>query len=160
MNKLITLMLFVSLIACKNQQNVEIAKLPVSVESIKSEVSFALETFDKAYTESDNETFQSFLHKDIIVYGTDPSEIWPYDVFKNHIPETTKQNLPKLTLKNLNAIHVNNEGNTAYVVRELEWKPILANSIRQTIWLEKSESDWKVKMISLAHLLPNNTDQQ
>lgn len=155
MNKVFLFFIFVVLSACQNQQNAPALPVKNIVETSIAEVKTTLDAFGKAYGDNDNEAFQAFLHKDIIVYGTDPSEAWPYDVFKNHIPETTKQNLPKLTLKNLNSIHISNDGSTACIIREVEWKPIFENSLRQTIMMEKIDGSWKVKMISLAHLLPN-----
>lgn len=75
MNKLIFLLLFICLISCKNQQSAKVLQPKLSVEETKTEINTALDAFDRAYAENNDAAFQSFLHKDIIVYGTDPNEV-------------------------------------------------------------------------------------
>jgi hypothetical protein len=118
-------------------------------------VTDALALWDKAYKEDNDEVFKNFLSKDIIVYGTDPSEAWAYDVFKNHIPDTKAQGLPKLKLEKHNSTHMSKDGSSVCVVREISYKPIFENNLRQTLYLEKDGDKWMVKMIALGHLMKN-----
>ncbi|MFM2394264.1 MAG: hypothetical protein RLZZ546_2246 [Bacteroidota bacterium] len=162
MKQTFLILLSTAFFACKQNSENEIKKdtmLSNSIDkiSVEKEVLETIHNMDLAYKANQDSLFRTFLSKDIIVYGTDPSEVWPYDVFKNHIPETQSRNLPKLGKIKTNFTHINADGNTACVVRELNWKGVFDNTIRQNILVEKEDGKWMIKMITLAHLLPNKT---
>ncbi len=158
MKTILCAIIVVSFLSCETKttpQNVNVPAMTLTKEDHIQAVTQALADFDQAYQENNDAAFRNFLAKDLMVYGTDPREVWPYEVFQHHIPDTQNKNLPKLTLVKQNSLYVNGTGTSACVVRELSYQPTFDNNLRQTIYMEKDGENWLVKMISLGHLLPN-----
>lgn len=154
------ILLIISYYSCKKADPVDSPRAIISnASSLEEEVNSTISAFDEAYKNDNDSLFNSFISSEILVYGTDPSEVWDYSIFKNHLATMRKNKIPKLQYVKDNSTQISKDGKSACIVRELSWEVFPDNTIRQVIYLEKNENKWQIRTLVISHLLRNESSR-
>ncbi|GAA4454094.1 hypothetical protein GCM10023189_20120 [Nibrella saemangeumensis] len=104
----------------------------------------------------DLNAFFKNMATDAVIYGTDPADRWPMDVFRKRVEEDFKSNRLNLDVKTLSReVMPLAGGRVAVVTKQTQW-PFAKAPVREVAVYENTNG-WKLKNMSLALLLP---DQQ
>ncbi|MEZ5070713.1 MAG: nuclear transport factor 2 family protein [Bacteroidales bacterium] len=152
MKKLLSLLLFATLFACKSGPGPD----AIDLKAEEAAIDQVFETLFTAIDERNLEKFASVLADDGLFLGTDPEEQFPKDSMvaswslMMQMPE-----IPPLEYINEPLVRIQPDGKTAVVVLQFHWDLFTPLPLRQSFWMVKKDTTWLIDFFDFS-FVPEN----
>lgn len=151
-NKLSLFLAIIVIAGCKTT----VQEKPVDITAIKDSVKVVMDKYAKAFNDKNIDAFTALLADDILALGTDPNEFWN----KKEITEIITQQftLDLAFTYDKQEFRIAPDGKSAIVVNQY-FVPKFSSkvSMREVVYLDKTDKGWLIKFVSSA-FIPKNED--